>query len=165
MTHPTPPHYLEGRKPEYEPRHVIREWGLNYHLGSAVKYISRYGRKGGPKDAIRDLEKAVDFLNFELETLRGSVPTEAPIEAPRTGAPDPANPKPGDKFRISSGVVYTVAKVYPKGSKTNKHPHVIYTGDKTINYNWDTINTLITGGSSGYKPVPYNDPAYDKVTP
>ena len=69
---PAPSHYIDGRDPVYEPRHVIRAWGLNYHLGSAVKYISRAGRKGGPAEHIRDLEKAIDFLRFELEALRAT---------------------------------------------------------------------------------------------
>ena len=47
-----PAHYEEGRK--YEPKRVIRDWGLNYNLGAAVKYLSRAGRKN---DIIEDLEK------------------------------------------------------------------------------------------------------------
>lgn len=70
-TNPAPAHYLAGRRPEYEPRFVIAEWDLTYQVGSAVKYISRCGRKGTPADHIRDLEKARDFLRFEIERLRG----------------------------------------------------------------------------------------------
>ena len=61
-----PPHYVDGRK--YEPRKVIRDWGLNFNLGSAVKYISRAGRKD---DALQDLMKARQFLDFEIEELSG----------------------------------------------------------------------------------------------
>ena len=60
----SPSHYVEGRK--YEPRKVIADWGLNYNLGCAVKYISRAGRKG---DAIEDLKKAIQYLEFEIEEL------------------------------------------------------------------------------------------------
>lgn len=60
-----PPHYTAGRK--YEPKDVIRDWELNFNLGSAVKYISRAGRKG---DKIEDLEKARQFLDFEIEALK-----------------------------------------------------------------------------------------------
>jgi hypothetical protein len=49
-----PSHYTRGRK--YEPKDVIRDWGLNFNLGSAVKYISRAGRKD---DIVQDLMKAV----------------------------------------------------------------------------------------------------------
>ena len=59
-----PSHYTFGRK--YESKDVIRDWGLNFNLGSAVKYISRAGRKG---DKIEDLEKAKQFLEFEIEAL------------------------------------------------------------------------------------------------
>lgn len=63
VSHPS--HYVDGRK--YEPKDVIRDWDLNFNLGSAVKYISRAGRKG---DALVDLEKAKQFIEFEIEALR-----------------------------------------------------------------------------------------------
>lgn len=59
-----PGHYCEGRK--YEPIKVIQDWGLNFALGSAVKYIARAGRKD---DAIQDLEKAMQYIEFEIERL------------------------------------------------------------------------------------------------
>lgn len=59
-----PSHYVDGRK--YEPKDVIRDWGLNFNLGSAVKYISRAGRKG---DILEDLRKAKQFLEFEIEAV------------------------------------------------------------------------------------------------
>ena len=59
-----PSHYAEGRK--YEPKDVIRDWGLNFNLGSAVKYLSRAGRKDA---MINDLEKAKTFIQFEIEAL------------------------------------------------------------------------------------------------
>jgi len=59
-----PDHYCDGRK--YEPKDVIRDWGLNFNLGSCVKYISRAGRKG---DKLEDLRKAKQFLEFEIEAL------------------------------------------------------------------------------------------------
>lgn len=57
-----PAHYIEGRK--YEPRKVIADWGLNFNLGNAVKYISRAGRKG---DKVEDLRKAIQYIEFEIE--------------------------------------------------------------------------------------------------
>ena len=53
-----PSHYCDGRR--YEPMDVIENWSLGFHLGNAVKYISRAGRKG---DAIEDLEKARWYLD------------------------------------------------------------------------------------------------------
>lgn len=62
ISHPS--HYVDGRK--YEPKDVIRDWNLNFNLGSAVKYISRAGRKD---DIIQDLKKAKQFIDFEIEAL------------------------------------------------------------------------------------------------
>ena len=59
-----PSHYAEGRK--YEPKDVIRDWNLNFNLGSAVKYISRAGRKD---DILQDLRKAIQFIQFEIEAI------------------------------------------------------------------------------------------------
>lgn len=61
-----PPHYVDGRK--YEPLNVIEDWGLNYRLGSALKYISRAGRKDPSKYA-EDLRKAVFYLERERDAF------------------------------------------------------------------------------------------------
>ena len=47
-----PPHYNCGK---YETIDVIEEWGLDFHCGNAVKYISRHKYKGQGR---RDIEKA-----------------------------------------------------------------------------------------------------------
>lgn len=62
ITHPA--HYCDGRR--YEPKDVIRDWGLNFNLGSAVKYISRAGRKD---DILQDLRKASEFLHLEIDAI------------------------------------------------------------------------------------------------
>ena len=59
-----PSHYAEGR--EFETIDVIEDWNLGYHLGNAVKYISRAGRKD---DILQDLKKAQWYLNREIENL------------------------------------------------------------------------------------------------
>lgn len=61
ISHPS--HYCYSK---YEPKDVIRDWGLNFNLGSTVKYIARAGRKD---DIIQDLKKARQFLEFEIEYL------------------------------------------------------------------------------------------------
>jgi len=66
ISHPS--HYTDGRK--YEPKDVIRDWGLNFNLGSAVKYISRAGRKD---DILVDLKKARQFLDFEIEAIENDI--------------------------------------------------------------------------------------------
>lgn len=57
-----PKHYTFGK---YEVIDVIEDWRLSYHLGNAVKYIARAGRK--TKDPKQDLEKAIWYLCRELE--------------------------------------------------------------------------------------------------
>lgn len=61
-----PAHYAEGRK--YEPIDVINDWGLNFNLGNAIKYISRAGRKD-PNAILRDLKKARWYIDYELDRL------------------------------------------------------------------------------------------------
>lgn len=60
----SPKHYTEGRK--FEPKDVIRDWGLNFNLGNAVKYLARAGRKG---DAVDDLKKAQQYIQFEIDAI------------------------------------------------------------------------------------------------
>ena len=58
-----PAHYCYSK---FEPKDVIRAWGLNFNLGSAVKYIARAGRKD---DILQELNKAKQFLEFEIEAI------------------------------------------------------------------------------------------------
>ena len=60
----SPSHYSEGRS--LETIDVIEDWGLGFHLGNAVKYIARAGRKD---DILQDLRKAQWYLNREIENL------------------------------------------------------------------------------------------------
>jgi hypothetical protein len=56
-----PEHYNKGK---YEVIDVIEDWGLNFHLGNAVKYIARAPHKG---DMLSDLRKALWYLQREIE--------------------------------------------------------------------------------------------------
>jgi hypothetical protein len=58
-----PPHYGGAESP-YEAIKVIEAWALGFHLGNAVKYIARAGKKG---DAIEDLKKAAWYLAREIQ--------------------------------------------------------------------------------------------------
>lgn len=49
----------------------IREQELGFHLGNAIKYISRCGKKPG-ESAISDLNKAIHYLENHREFLRNS---------------------------------------------------------------------------------------------
>ena len=58
-----PPHYNHGK---YETIDVIEDWGLDFHCGSAIKYISRHKYKGQAK---KDIEKAIWYLQRYAEKL------------------------------------------------------------------------------------------------
>lgn len=70
-----PKHY-GGSENFYEAIKVIEAWGLGFCLGNVVKYISRAGKKDKTK-LIQDLEKAVWYLNREIENLKNGEKSEA----------------------------------------------------------------------------------------
>lgn len=61
----SPAHYTMGNIEVIE---AIEDWKLNYHRGSAVKYIARAGRKD-PSKEIEDLKKAVWFIQRDITRL------------------------------------------------------------------------------------------------
>ena len=60
-----PQHYQRGG---IETIDVIEAWQLGFHLGNAVKYLSRAGHKD---DAIEDLLKARWYIEREISRLKG----------------------------------------------------------------------------------------------
>ncbi len=64
--------------PQYYQRGSIQVWdfirdkGLSFHLGNAVKYICRYGHKGSYDDHLSDLNKAIHYLENERNYLQYS---------------------------------------------------------------------------------------------
>ena len=60
----SPSYYKRGKAPIWD---FIRDQGLNFHLGNAVKYICRAGYKGSAEE---DLEKAIVYLQNELTNAR-----------------------------------------------------------------------------------------------
>ena len=61
-----PGHYADGM---IETIDYIEDKKLGFHLGNAVKYISRAGKKDKSKE-IEDLEKAVWYLNRKIKQLK-----------------------------------------------------------------------------------------------
>ncbi len=55
-----PNYYKRGSSDVWD---FIRDQGLNFHLGNAIKYICRAGYKDSK---IQDLEKAIHYLQNEL---------------------------------------------------------------------------------------------------
>ena len=60
-----PSHYTSGK---IEVIDFIEDKELGFHLGNAVKYISRAGRKN-PDKTIEDLRKAVWYINRQIQRL------------------------------------------------------------------------------------------------
>ena len=61
----SPTHYTRGSIEVWD---FIRDQGLNYHLGNAIKYICRAGYKSVATET-QDLKKAIHYLENELEHL------------------------------------------------------------------------------------------------
>ena len=71
----SPSHYTRGSIEVWD---FIRDQGLNYHLGNAIKYISRAGHKSTATKT-EDLKKAIHYLENELEhTTLQSTESERP---------------------------------------------------------------------------------------
>lgn len=62
-----PSHYTFGK---IEVIDFIEDKKLGFHLGNAVKYISRAGRKN-PDKTVEDLRKAVWYINRQIQRLEG----------------------------------------------------------------------------------------------
>jgi hypothetical protein len=60
-----PLHYNHGN---FEAIDVIEDWDLDFHLGNALKYICRAGKKS--KDSyLEDLKKAIWYLQRKVDGL------------------------------------------------------------------------------------------------
>jgi hypothetical protein len=66
VSHPS--HYNTGKIEVIE---FIEDQQLNFHLGNAVKYISRAGRKN-PEKLVEDLEKSIWYLRRFIETQKSN---------------------------------------------------------------------------------------------
>ena len=58
-----------GKDNPFEPIKVIDYYDLNFSRGNAIKYILRAGNKPG-EDVIKDLLKARDYIDHEIEKLQ-----------------------------------------------------------------------------------------------
>ena len=63
----------------------IRDQGLSFHLGNAIKYICRYGHKGDYNAQLSDINKAIHYLENERNHLQYSRNRE---DLPRYDAQD-----------------------------------------------------------------------------
>lgn len=76
VTHPA--HYNAGK---FEVIEIIEDQGLGFHLGNAIKYICRAGKKD-PAKYVEDLEKAHWYLQRAIE-----------LQKPEPRCPNDMNPE------------------------------------------------------------------------
>lgn len=66
-TSTTPSHY-QGTT---QPIELINAQNLNFNLGNVVKYVCRAGKKDG-ENILSDLEKAKNYINYEIERVKNN---------------------------------------------------------------------------------------------
>lgn len=61
------PDYYQGKYYKLQAHEIIEDFsGDNYNIGVAIAYLLRAGKKPG-NEISKDLQKAIDHLNFELK--------------------------------------------------------------------------------------------------
>ena len=60
------PDYYGGESNPYEAIKVIQAHNLNFCFGNVIKYVLRAGKKA---DALEDLKKARQYIDFEIARL------------------------------------------------------------------------------------------------
>ena len=69
---------LDPIKPTYyndtkiTPFDVIDDWGLNFYLGNAIKYIKRAGKKAD-NSKLQDLKKVREYIDHEIKAEEGII--------------------------------------------------------------------------------------------
>lgn len=66
-----PSHYTDGK---IEVIDFIEDKKLGFHLGNAVKYIARAGKKD-PTKKVEDLQKAAWYITREIDRLKKEAET------------------------------------------------------------------------------------------
>lgn len=85
VSHPS--HYTSGG---VETIDVIEAWGLGFHLGNVVKYVSRAGKKD-PERTVEDLRKAKWYLERAIDraTDRAAAPSSPDDDTSEQRRPNP----------------------------------------------------------------------------
>lgn len=102
-----PDHY-GGEDNPYEAIKVIEAWDLGFHLGNAVKYISRAGKKDPAKEG-EDIDKAIwylqQYLIFQLAKLKKEKSLAEPVPV--------AKSRPSDFKTVKFKLLKTRQRPYP----------------------------------------------------
>jgi hypothetical protein len=69
-----PKHYNQGK---FEVIEIIEDQQPNFHLGNAIKYICRAGKKNKDK-TIEDLQKAIWYINRYIEIQKPDAEIKRP---------------------------------------------------------------------------------------
>lgn len=77
-----PAHYGGGDNP-YEVIKVIEAWGLGFHLGTAIRYIGRAGKKPNEPE-LDDLRKASFYLKRRIAELERAEAAKKAAETQKT---------------------------------------------------------------------------------
>ncbi len=114
------PSYYGGADNPYEAIKVIEAWQLDFHLGNAIKYICRAGRKG---DRLQDLQKARWYLDRAIQRHvdEPSAPIGSAVLTP-AAAPSADSPSAIAISGRSAGLVATVRRTSagtPAGSNAS----------------------------------------------
>lgn len=123
-----PKHYDKGDS-TYEPYKVIKAWNCNFNIGSAIKYLARYKNKW---NAIEDLKKAKQYIDFEIESLK----SEEEIAEPVIIRNSDTNHKNDD--------IRSVLKNICRNNTTEKHEEIKNDNQQSTKQSNDCeINTLV----------------------
>lgn len=129
-----PSHYTDGK---IEVLDFIEDKKLNYHRGNAVKYICRAGKKDPAKEA-EDLEKAVFYLNREIELIKSK---EVKKTSPTYSFDSSTTSEEAQKYvnewdEIDNKFHEAVISLIAKASGTNFER-------SKYDYNWDITKEVI----------------------
>ena len=80
-----PSHYTSGKIEVWD---FIIDQGLNYCLGTVVKYIARAGKKD-PDKYVEDLEKAKSYIDREIRWYSEALTEDDSAAGPCVGVSDP----------------------------------------------------------------------------
>lgn len=127
-------------KTAIDPWDAIEAWGLGYFDGNAVKYLSRWRKKGG----IQDLEKAAHYIQKLIEIESGTL---------KQRLIDKLEADKDERLRRTHDQVKANFEAHSK-FKIEKPPHPSTHGS----FAFDTGSTALSGFPKTQRPEGYGQP-------